>query len=193
LKHAEEAISLSEQNAMNLWLHWGQFTHGWALSELGQLGEGVGEMETGIAGFRRLGGVSREQYAIALLARAYAQMGRQEKALRTLNEALLRIEGTGEKVDQAEILRIYGEVLLQESRVTDQAEQSFRTAIEIARAQEAKWWELRTTVSLARLLRDTSRPDEARTMLADIYDWFTEGFDTADLVEAKALLDKLRP
>jgi predicted ATPase len=72
-----------------------------------------------------------------------------------------------------------------------EAESCFRAALEVARAQEAKWWELRTSVSLARLLRDTDRPDEARTMLGEIYNWFTEGFDTADLKEAKALLDEL--
>jgi predicted ATPase len=71
------------------------------------------------------------------------------------------------------------------------AQQYFRQSIEIARARAAKWWELRGSVSLARLLRDTGRSDEARTMLADIYNWFTEGFDTADLKEAKALLDEL--
>jgi predicted ATPase len=73
-----------------------------------------------------------------------------------------------------------------------EAEQYFRKAIEVARNQEAKFWELRATTSLARLLRDTNRRDEARAMLADIYNWFSEGFDTADLTDAKALLEELR-
>jgi len=77
------------------------------------------------------------------------------------------------------------------AETTEQAEACFRTALQLARAQEAKWWELRTSVSLARLLRDTERCDEARTMLTAIYNWFTEGFDLPDLKDAKALLDDL--
>jgi predicted ATPase len=89
-----------------------------------------------------------------------------------------------------------GELLLKhdahaERKAEDEAETCFRQALDIARAQEARWWELRTTVSLARLLRDTSRRDEARTVLGEVYGWFTEGFDTADLKDAKALLDEL--
>jgi predicted ATPase len=88
--------------------------------------------------------------------------------------------------------RVKGELLLaQDASNAAQAEQSFRTAIEISRKQRAKSWELRATTSLARLLRDTNRRDEARAMLADIYGWFTEGFDTADLKDSKALLDEL--
>ena len=82
-------------------------------------------------------------------------------------------------------------VKLRDAAPTNDAEACFRAAVEVARAQEAKWWELRATVSLARLLRDTDRRDEARIMLADIYNWFTEGFDTADVKDAKALLDEL--
>ena len=109
-----------------------------------------------------------------------------------LNEALAHIERTGEKVEQAEMLRLKGELLLiRDGGAIAQAESSFRAALEVARAQEAKWWELRATMSLARLLRDTNRRDEACAMLANIYNWFTEGFDTADLKDAKALLDEL--
>ncbi len=96
-----------------------------------------------------------------------------------LNEALAHIEHSGEKVDQAEILRLKGEVLLMHDRsATAEAEGCFRQALEVAHAQEAKWWELRATTSLARLLAKQGRRDEARAMLADVYRWFTEGFDT---------------
>ena len=109
-----------------------------------------------------------------------------------LDEALAHIERSGEKFWQAEMLRLKGEVLLvHDAEAIADAEACLRAALEVARAQEAKWWELRSSVSLARLLRDTDRRDEARTMLSEIYNWFTEGFDTADLKDAKALLDEL--
>ena len=139
-----------------------------------------------------MGGQPRLQYSISLVAHAYARMGQSEKGLAMLDEALTDIERTGEKVDQAEMLRLKGETLLmQDPGMIDQAEACFRAALEVARAQEAKWWKLRATVSLARLLRATNRRDEARTMLSEIYNWFSEGFDTADLKEAKALLAQL--
>ena len=109
-----------------------------------------------------------------------------------LKDALLRIEETGEKGAKAEMLRLNGEVLLMHDKSdAAKAESSFRAALEVARAQEAKWWELRSSVSLARLLRDTNRRDEARAVLREIYNWFTEGFDLPDLKDAKALLDEL--
>jgi predicted ATPase len=105
---------------------------------------------------------------------------------------LAHIKDSGERVAHAEILRLKGEVLLMcERPATGEAEKCFREALEVARAQEGKWWELRATVSLARLLRDTNRSDEARTMLSEIYNWFTDGFDLPDLKEAEALLEEL--
>ena len=149
-------------------------------------------MERGIAGCQELGGVPRLQYLIALRAEANARIGRVEEALTTLNKTLAHVEHSGEQVDYAEMLRLRGEALLMRDRsATAEAENSFRSALEIARAQEAKWWELRTSVSLARLLRETDRRHEAGSMLAEIYNWFTEGFDLPDLKEAKALLDEL--
>jgi class 3 adenylate cyclase/predicted ATPase len=192
LAHADEAIALSEENGFAYWRTWARFSHGWALAELGQLAQGVVEMEAAVADLHRIGGSPDLRYAIALLADGYARMRRTQKALAMLNEALACIESTGEKLDQAEMLRLKGEVLLMGDRsATAAAEKCFREALEVARAQEAKWWELRASVSLARLLRDTNRRDEARAMLAESYGWFTEGFDTPDLKDAKALLDEL--
>src|SRR5262249_30364656 len=192
LAHGAELITLAEENRFAEWLPWGHFIHGRALVELGQVSKGLEEMRIGIAGFQRLGGVPRLQYLIALHAEAIARAGRVEDALTSLSEALTHVEQTGEQVDYAEMLRLRGELLLMRDRSAPaEAENSFRAALEVARAQEAKWWELRTSMSLARLLRDTKRSDEARQMLADIYNWFSEGFDTADLKEAKALLDQL--
>jgi hypothetical protein len=109
-----------------------------------------------------------------------------------LNEALTHVEHTGEKTDYAEMLRLKGELLLlDDPTAAEEAEVCFRKALEVARAQEAKWWELRTVMTYVDLLCKTNRRAEARTMLADIYGWFTEGFDLPDLREAKTLLDKL--
>jgi predicted ATPase len=110
-----------------------------------------------------------------------------------LNEVLVHVERSGEKGYLAEMLRLKGEVLLiRDASATLDAERCFRDAVEVARAQGARWWLLRTTTSLARLLRDTDRSAEARATLAAIYNWFTEGFDTADLKDAKALLEELK-
>ena len=109
-----------------------------------------------------------------------------------LDDSFPIIERTGQRWYEAEVHRLKGELLLaQDASNAEQAEQSFRTAIEISRKQHAKSWELRATSSLARLLDGEGKRNEARAMLADIYNWFTEGFDTADLKDAKALLDEL--
>jgi tetratricopeptide (TPR) repeat protein len=192
LARAMEAISLCEENGFAVWLGWARFSHGWAFAELGKPEDGVAEMEGAIANFRRMGGVPNLPYAIALVGSAYARMAHTEKALELLDEALAGTD-QGEKIEQAEILRLKGEVLLlvRDPSTTVTAEKCFRKSLDVACAQEAKWWELRTTVSLARLLRDTNRLDEAHTMLSDIYNWFTEGSDLPDLKDAKTLLDEL--
>ena len=109
-----------------------------------------------------------------------------------MDGALAHVERSGEKVDLAEMLRLKGEMtLMSDASITAEAEHCFRDSLEVARAQSARWWELRTTTSLARLLAATNRRDEARALLANIYNWFTEGFDTVDLKDAKALLGEL--
>jgi predicted ATPase len=190
--YSEEGIAVSEEHGFAEWLLRGRFIRGWALTELGQTTEGLSEMEAGIAGFERQGGVPGLQYLIALRAERLARNRRWAEAVPLLNNSLAHIRKSGERLYHAEILRLKGEVLLmRDADATAKAESCFREALEVARAQEAKWWELRATVSLARLLRDTNRPDEARTMLREIYNWFTDGFDLPDLKEAKAVLDEL--
>jgi class 3 adenylate cyclase len=189
---ADETIALAEEHGLAEWLPWGRFNHGWAVAELGRLEEGIAEMESGITGFRQMGGVPRLQYAVACLARSCARAGRTEEALAMLDGALAHVERSGEKVDLAEMLRLKGEMMLmREPSLTAEAERCFRESLEVARAQSARWWELRTTTSLARLLAKQGKSDEARAMLAEIYNWFTEGFDTADLKDAKALQEEL--
>jgi tetratricopeptide (TPR) repeat protein len=190
-RHAEEAIALSEGLGF-LWLDFGRFLLGFVLAEVGQFERAISEMETGIRSVQNRGGASRLGYYTAVLAKSYAEVGHTEKGLTMLSEALAHVERTGEKVDYAEMLRLKGTVLLmRDPSATAPAESCFRSALEIAHAQEAKWWELRSSVSLARLLRDTNRRNEARTVLSEIYNWFTEGFDLPDLKEAKALLEEL--
>jgi predicted ATPase len=129
-------------------------------------------------------------YQIALLARAYEIAGQIEEAVDLLDDSLQIVERTGERWFAAELNRNKGELLLRQGR-TEAAEELYRKALRIAHEQEAKLWELRAAVSLARLRRDQGRHAEARDLLAPVYGWFTEGFDTRDLKEAKAQLDEL--
>jgi len=125
------------------------------------------------------------------LAKACGDNEQSESAFEYLNEALDAIAKTSGRAFEAEARRLKGEMLRKLSRY-DEASECFQDALRVAREQEAKSFELRATISLAHLLRDTNRRHEARKMLSEIYNWFTEGFDTADLKEAKALLDELR-
>ena len=122
---------------------------------------------------------------------ACLRVGRAVRALEMADEALAIVTQTGAYIGAPELYRFMARALLIRDPSATAEEACFRKAVEIARGQSAKWWELRATTGLARLLHDTSRPDEARAMLADIYNWFTEGFDTADLKDAKALLNQL--
>jgi predicted ATPase len=124
------------------------------------------------------------------LAEAQAKAGHPEEGLTTLAGALALVEQTEGRHWEAELYRLRAELLLMQGDDAE-AEASFRRAIEVAQRQQAKSWELRATVSLARLWQEQGRIDEARQMLAEIYGWFTEGFDTPDLQEAKALLEEL--
>jgi predicted ATPase len=132
-----------------------------------------------------------------ILAKAYGTAGRFEEGLATVAEAIALVERTDERTHEAELHRLKGDLLLRRSGietehiVQTEAKECFRRAIDIARGQQAKSWELRAVVSLARLLHQQGKKEEARQMLAELYGWFTEGFDSADLKEAKALLEEL--
>ena len=126
------------------------------------------------------------------LARAYAELGQFDDAWRCIREAMTAVETTKERWCEAEVHRIAGEIALKSAQ-TDAAESEeyFERALAVARQQQAKSWELRAAMSLARLWRDQGKVQQARELLAPVYGWFTEGFDTRDLKEAKALLDEL--
>jgi predicted ATPase len=134
---------------------------------------------------------------LALLIEAHGQLGQIEEGLAMVAKALAMMEQTGERVGEAELYRLKAELILQpgprgpSSPVPTEAEECLRRAITIARQQNAKSWELRAAMSLSRVRQHQGKKIEARLLLAEIYNWFTEGFDTADLKDAKALLDEL--
>src|ERR1700730_4729223 len=165
---------------------------GWANSAQGRSEEWIGQIQEGMAASRATGAELFRPYFLCLLAEAYMEAGRLDEGLRALTEALAAADENENRNYEPEMHRLKGELLLKrdDSNIAE-AQGCFERAIEIARKQSAKSLELRATMSLARLLAKQGRRDEARTMLADIYNWFTEGFDTADLKDAKALLDDL--
>ena len=198
-EQAEAAIVVCTEQGFPYWLAMGTILRGWVLAEQGQEEEGIAQMVQGLAAYRATGAELRRPYYISLLAEAYGKEGQAEEALNTLAEALDTVNKSGERWYEVEMYRLRGELLLKseiqgsESEVQrlPEAESCFRQAIEIARQQSAKSLELRAVMSLSRLWQQQGKNDEARQMLAEIYSWFTEGFDTADLKEAKALLEEL--
>jgi adenylate cyclase len=185
-------IALSIDHGLTDWLAWATTMRGWAIAERGRHEEGIAQIQEGLAASRAVGAELNRPYFLTLLADAYLDAGRLNECFSALSDAQTAAEEFEDRHHQAEIHRLNGELLLKQSDSNAaKAQECFQRAIEIARIQSAKSLELRATTSLAQLLRDTGRRDEARTMLAEIYGWFTEGFDTADLKDAKALLEEL--
>jgi predicted ATPase len=205
-ERAEAAMTLSTEQGFPFWLAEGTIQQGWALVEQGQVEAGIAQMRQGLAAYRSIGTVVVQSRYLALLARAYGKVGQIENGLNALTEALPAANKNVERFYEAEIHRVKGELLRKAAksggmrRVEDEPlasspEACFLKAIEVARSQQARSLELRAVMSLARLRRAQGAPakiDEARQLLAESYDWFSEGFDTVDLQEAKALLEELR-
>jgi predicted ATPase/class 3 adenylate cyclase len=165
---------------------------GWIEVLSGGLSGGIARMRQNLADSRAAGSETYVDYYLALIATALSRMGQIDEALRTIEEAFAVIQKTHARWHEAEVYRRKAELLLaQDSSNAGLAERSFRTAIELAHKQRAKLWELRATTSLARMVAKQGKRNEAHAMLAEIYGWFTEGFDTADLKDAKALLEEL--
>ncbi len=191
-ERAEATLVLSTESGNSFRRAVSEVRLGWAQTTAGDLDGGIARMRHHLQELRTLGSELGSAYYLALVATALGRKGQFDEGLHTIEESFSIIERGGQRDYEAEVHRLKGELLLaQDASNAAQAEQSFRTAIGIARKQHAKSWELRATTSLARLRRDAGRRDEARAMLAEIYNWFTEGFDTADLKDAKALLDEL--
>jgi class 3 adenylate cyclase/tetratricopeptide (TPR) repeat protein len=190
--HAVAAVTLATELGNQFRRAIGELYLGWFDSVERDRPEAIERMQRALADFRETGSLTMVSFLLSLIAQAQGRFGRYSEALVAIGEALTHIEESGEGIFQAEVHRIKGELLLARNlSAVAQAEESLRTAIDIASRQNAKSLELRAAMSLARLLRQTDRGDEARTMLAGVYNWFTEGFDTADLKDAKALLGEL--
>jgi len=158
----------------------------------GKASDAIVMIPSGIAAWQSSGSIVFVPWYVAHMARAHAELGRFDEARRHMAEALAAIEKTGETWCESDVHRIAGEIaLLGPEPDLSKAEMHFNRALAIAREQQAKSWELRAAMSLARLLRDQGKGQTARQLLTPVYDWFTEGFNTRDLKEAKALLGDL--
>jgi adenylate cyclase len=204
LERAEAIMMLCTEQGFPFFNAVATVMRGWALAERRQEDKGIVQICQGITAFRAMGGKFNLSYYLALLTEAYARAGKTERALSILAEARAAVDDNGERLYEAELCRLRGQLTLQLGQLANNsplmlnhsqseivAEYYFRRAIEIAERQSAKCWHLRAMTSLARLLALQGRRQEARAELAKIYDWFTEGFDTADLKDARALLDEL--
>jgi predicted ATPase len=189
---AERLMALSTEHGFVFYLAVASIMHGWAIAEQGRNEEGIAQIQEGLAAYRATGTKLGRPYNLSLLAEACMKTGHLDDALSALTEALAAANENENRECESERHRLKGELLLRrdDSSITE-ARSCFQGAIEIARKQSAKSLELRATISLARLLAKQEKRDEACLMLAEIYNWFTEGFDTADLKEAKALIDQL--
>jgi predicted ATPase len=190
-ERAEAMMNLGTEKGFPLWFANGMKGRGWALAEQGQVQEGITQMRQGMATLRTIGQGFGRPLSLGLLAEAYGNIGQAEEGLSLLTEALAEVDKTEARRHEAELYRLKGELMLAQSSVQKEAEECFLKAIEIAQRQQAKSLELRATVSLARLWQQRGKKAEAHKLLSEIYNWFTEGFDTKDLQEAKALLEEL--
>ncbi len=187
---SEELLQLASEAGMPTWLAHATWRHGESIAMLGQIREGMAQLQEGIARGRAMDERIYMPTALGSLAEVQAKAGHLEEALAAMAEALALVEETDERHGEAELNRVRAELLLMQGNEAD-AESSLQKAVEVARRQQAKSWELRATTSLARLWQKQGKHAQARQVLAEIYDWFTEGFDTRDLQEAKALLEEL--
>ncbi|HEV8713035.1 MAG TPA: hypothetical protein VGX03_09430 [Candidatus Binatia bacterium] len=206
---AEAAIALATEQGFPEPLAWGMIQRGWALAKEGQGEEGIAQIRQGLDIVRNIGSEAMLPYLLALLAETHGDAGQAEEGVSVLAEALSIVQSSGERQYEAELYRLKGQLTLQKFQASSskfqvpesprsgvrspesEAEECFLRAIEIARKQQAKSLELRATVSLARLWQQQGKTNQAHETLTEIYGWFTEGFDTKDLQEAKALLKEL--
>jgi tetratricopeptide (TPR) repeat protein len=192
-RHAEELLALSTEYGLPFYLGWATVLRGLSLTSLGQgqEGHGLSLIAGGMAGIRATGAVTGTPTLLVEFGGACARLGQPVEGLDCLADAAQIIETTGERCYEAELHRCRGD-LQNATGDPSAAERSYRQAIAVAKLQSAKLLELQASISLARLWCTQERRGEARDLLAPVYGWFTEGFDAADLTEAKALLEELR-
>jgi class 3 adenylate cyclase/predicted ATPase len=192
LAKVAEGIAIAKAHGFPVWVDHADFWIGWAMAEKGFLEKGIAHLRTALATYRRNGAGSSLPKFYGLLADRLGEQGQFEEALSLLDEALTHIERTEERANEAETLRLCGKLMF--ARNPDDfapAEASVRRAIDVARRQQAKAWELRAATTLASMLRARGQRQEARLCLAPVYDWFREGLDTPDLIDARNLLREL--
>jgi len=191
-RHAEAATRICREQGLPYWLGIGLILQSWAGATRPQPAEQIPAIYEGIAIYRAMESALWLPYFLTLQAETYGEAGQPDAGLCFLDEARTVMDSTQERFYEAEVHRVQGELVL--AQAADQyalAETCFQQALAIARRQQAKSWELRAAMSLSRLWQQQGKHTEARALLAPVYSWFTEGFDTADLHEAKALLNAL--
>jgi class 3 adenylate cyclase/predicted ATPase len=190
--NADELIALAEETRASLWKAMGLSFRGAACALAGDATDAVLQITLGLRMYRSTGASVSISYFLSLLGKANAGLGQFDEAWRCIEEATAAVEATGERWYEAEIHRTAGEIaMIASAPHAAKAQAHFERALEIARAQQARSWELRAATSLARLRRDQGRRAEAHDLLAPVYDWFTEGFDTLDLKGARALIEEV--
>jgi predicted ATPase/class 3 adenylate cyclase len=189
-RYADEAIALSNEQGFPIWLALGMTMGGWSRALHGQSSEGLTLLMNGLALMRAIGSICTIPWVLVKLAEARMKLGEPREAFECLIEAQRTIETNDERRDEAEVHRLRGD-LLTATGDWPAAEENYRRALTVARVQSAKTYELRAATSLARLWQDQGKRAEAHDLLSPVYGWFTEGFDTPVLKEAKALLDEL--
>ena len=190
-KQAKAAMAIAEAQGFPGWAALPKVVFGWAAALRGQGDEGIAQMRQGLADSRNLGIISSDSFFLALLTEGYEKNGCIELGLAAVKEALTDIANTDGRFIEAELHRLTGKLLLMQHDPDSAAETCFQQALAVARDQDAKWWELRAATSLAHLWRQQGKRQQAYDLLAPVYNWFTEGFDTVDLKNAKSLLDEL--
>jgi predicted ATPase len=191
-EQAEAAVALSTEQGFPLWAAYGTSVRGWALAMQGQGEAGLAQIRQGIAALRATGAALLVPFLCTVLAEVCDHLCHPEAGLQALAEAHTLVEQQEERWWEAEVCRLRGVLLLRQPGTPQaEAEAWLHRALDVARQQQAKSLELRSAMSLARLWQQQGKRQEAHDLLAPIYGWFTEGFDTADLQEAQALLDAL--
>jgi predicted ATPase len=184
----DEFIALADERGKAL----GTAIRGWLFELTGNASDAVRAITSGITALRSTGAALYEPWHLWYLAMAYAELGQLDDAQRCIDDAIDKVERSNERWCEAEVHRIAGEIALNSlAPDPEKAEAHFKRALAVARQQQTKSWELRSAMSMARLWRDQGKSTEARELLAPVYGWFTEGFDTRDLKEAKELLEEL--
>ena len=188
----DELIGLADERMAPYWKALGIAVRGWVFTLTGKASDAVRAITSGITSLRSTGAILYEPLHLMHLAMAYAELGQLDDARRCIDDAIEKVERSKEKWCEAEVHRVTGEITLKSPAPdTEKAEKYFEHSLSVARAQQTKSWELRAAMSMVRLWRDQGKRDEARELLAPVYGWFTEGFDTRDLKEAEALLTEL--